>query len=109
MVVKSAFIIMAPDGDPTQHRTTVKTAATEVTTVIIKEMDFDMGVAVCRELVQNEGVRIIFLCPGFSHQAVARVAEAVGDKVAIHVARGDVPSSDLTGKILGEAGFFPAD
>jgi hypothetical protein len=106
MVVKSAFIIMAPDGDPTRHRATVKTSKTEVTTVIIEEMNFDQGVKVCQDLVQKEGVQVLFLCPGFTHQAVARIADAVGDKVAVHVARGDVPSNNLTTEILTKAGFF---
>jgi hypothetical protein len=106
MIVKSAFIIMAPDGDPARHRATLKTAKTEVTMVIIKEMDFDKGVEVCRDLVQKEGVRVIFLCPGFTHQAVARIAEAVGEKVAVHVARADPPGMALTGELLNEAGFF---
>ena len=109
MIVKSAFIIMAPDGDPKRHRATVKTSKTEVTTVIIEEFNFDQATKVCRDLVQKEGVRVLFLCPGFTHQAVARIAEAVGEKVAICVARGDVPSTNLTGEILTEAGFFPAE
>jgi hypothetical protein len=106
MIVKSAFIIMAPDGDPSRHRATVKTSKTEVTTVIIEKENFDQAVKVCRDLVQKEGVRVLFLCPGFTHQAVAQIAQAVGDKVAIHVARGDVPSNNLTTEILTEAGFF---
>ncbi len=109
MIVKSAFVIMAPDGDPNRHRASVKTSKTEVTTVIIEENNFNQAVKVCQDLVQKEGVQVIFLCPGFTHQAVAQIAEAVGEKVAVHVARGDVPSSDLTGEILTEAGFFPAD
>ena len=100
---------MAPDGDPNRHRATVKTSKTEVTMVIIEELNFDQAVEVCRDLVQKEGVRVLFLCPGFTHQAVAQIAQAVGDKVAIHVARGDVPSNNLTSEILTEAGFFPAE
>ncbi len=106
MIVKSAFIIMAPDGDPNRHRTSVKTSKTEVILVVIEEHNFEQAAKVCRDLVQKEGVRVIFLCPGFTHQAVAQIASAVGDKVAIHVARGDVPSTNLTGEILAEAGFF---
>lgn len=97
---------MAPDGDPNRHRTTVKTSKTEVTTVIIEEMNFDQAVKVCQDLVQKEGVQVLFLCSGFTHQAVAKIANAVGEKVAIMVARGDVPSTNLTGEILTEAGFF---
>jgi hypothetical protein len=106
MVVKSAFLIMAPDGDPEKHRATVKTSKTEITTVIFEEMNFDQAVKVCQDLVQKEGVEVLFLCSGFTHEAVARIASAVGDKVAITVARGDTPSTTLTGKILARAGWF---
>ncbi len=106
MIVKSAFVIMAPDGDPKRHRASVKTSKTEITMVVIEEMNFDQAVEVCKDLVQKEGVQVLFLCPGFTHQAVARIASAVGDKVAITVARGDVPSTTLTGEILAKAGFF---
>ena len=106
MIVKSAFLIMAPDGDPDRHRTSVKTSMTEVTVVIFEMMNFDQAVEVCRDLVQKEGVRVIFLCPGFTHEAVARIAEAAGEEVAVYVARGDNPSNNRTTEILTRAGFF---
>jgi len=106
MVVKSAFIIMAPDGDPNRHRALVKTSKMEITTVVIEMMNFDQAVKVCQDLVQKEGVQVLFLCPGFTHQAVARIASAVGDKVAINVARGDVPGTNMVGEILTKEGWF---
>lgn len=106
MIVKSAFLIMAPDGDPDRHRTSVKTSMTEITVVVFEMMNFDQAADVCRDLVQNEGVQVIFLCPGFTHEAVAKIADAAGEKVAIYVSRGDNPSNELTAKILAEAGFF---
>jgi hypothetical protein len=109
MVVKSAFVIMAPDGDPNRHRASVKTSKTEITTVVIEEMNFDQAVKVCQDLVQKEGVQVLFLCSGFTHEAVAKIANAVGEKVAINVARGDVPSTTLIGKILTKAGWFPEE
>ena len=104
MVVKSAFLIMAPDGDPALHRTSVKTSMTEVMVVVLKR-DFNQAVEVCQDLVQKEGVQILFLCPGFTHEAVAKISKAAGEKTAIYVARGDVPSTVLTGEILARAGF----
>jgi len=103
---KSAFIVMAPDGDPAKHRATVKTDKAELTAVIIEIMDFDGAVEVAKDLVQNKGVRSIYLCPGFTHQAVARVAAAVGGRAAVHVARGDFPSTMMVGDILGKEGWF---
>jgi len=62
---------------------------------------------VCQDLVQKQGVQSFILCPGFTHQAIAKIANAVGGRAAITVARGDVPSTMLTGEILTKEGWFP--
>jgi len=103
---KSAFIIMAPDGDPEKYRATITTSKAELTAVIIEIMDFDSAVEVAKDLVQNKGVRSIYLCAGFTHQAVARISAAVGGRAAVQVARGDVPSTLLAGDILAKEGGF---
>ena len=103
---KSAFIIMAPDGDPQKHRATIKTEKAELTAVIIEATNFDQAVEVAKDLVQNKGVQSIYLCPGFTHQAVARVASAVAGRAAVQVGRGDVPSTMMVGEILGKEGWF---
>jgi hypothetical protein len=103
---KAAFIVMAPDGDPAKHRATIKTSKLEFTTVIIKMQNFDQAVEVAKELVQKQGVQSIYLCGGFTHQAVGRVASAVGDKVGIQSARGDPPSTMMAEEALGKEGWF---
>lgn len=103
---KSAFIVMAPDGDPTKHQATIKTDKAELTAVIIEMMNFDQAVEVAKDLVQNQGVQSLYLCAGFTHQAVARVAAAVGGRAAVQVARGDFPSTMMVGDILGKEGWF---
>jgi hypothetical protein len=105
-VFKSAFIVMAADGDPAKYRSTIKTSKLEFTTVLIKLLDFDQAVEVAKELVQKQGVQSIYLCAGFTHQAVARVASAVGDKIAVQVARGDPPSTMMVEEILTKEGWF---
>jgi hypothetical protein len=103
---KSAFIIMAPDGDPKKHRATIKTEKAELTAVFIEMTNFDQAVEVAKELVQKQGVQSIHLCPGFTHQAVARVAAAVAGRAAVQVSRGDIPSTTMVGEILGKEGWF---
>jgi hypothetical protein len=103
---KSAFIIMAPDGDPKKHRATITTGKAQLTTVFIELRNFDQAVEVAKDLVQKDGVQSIFLCPGFPHQAVARVTSAVGDQVAVQVGRGDIPSTQMVGEILTKEGWF---
>jgi len=66
-------------------------------------------VDVCRDLVENEGVRSISFCLGCTQEAVGRVASTVGHGVAVNVARGDVPSTMVTAQILSKEGWFPKD
>jgi len=107
MAFKSGIVVMAPDGDPNRHRAWIKTTKLDLTIVVVKLMDFDQAVEVCQDLVENQGVQSLILCPGFSHEAVAKIAQAVGDKIAISVARGDVPSMRITGEIMEKEGWFP--
>ena len=107
MAFKAAFVAMAPGADPKTHRASIKTPKFEFTAVIADLGNFDQAVDVCKDLVQNEGVQALTLCPGFSHEAVAKVANAVGEGVPINVARGDVPSGRITGEILRKEGWFP--
>jgi len=105
MALKAGFVAMAPEADPKKHRASIKTPKFELITVVAGQEDFDRVVKVCQELVQSEGVKALILCPGFSHQAVARIASAVGPGVAITVARGDTPSTLLTREMLKKEGW----
>jgi len=103
---KEACVIMAADGDPKKHRTTIKTSKLELTTVVTELGNFDQAVEVCKDLVQKQGVQAFILCPGFTHQAIAKIANAVGGRAAINIARGDVPSTNMVGEILTKEGWF---
>jgi len=102
---KGVFILMAPDGDPGKHRATIKTSKLEFTTVVIEMDNFDQAVEVAKDMVQNHGVQSIYLCPGFTHEALARITSASGGK-AVHVARGDIPSTMMVGELLTKEGWF---
>jgi len=106
MAFKSAFIATAPDGDPNQHRATIKTPKLELTMVVTGWMNINQAVEVCRDLVQKEGVQAINLCPAFNHEAVAKIASAVGKKVPVSVARGDAPSAILLNEIVAKEGWL---
>jgi len=107
MTFKAATIIMAPDGDPQVHRSSLKTDKLELTTVVVQLWNFDQAASLARDLVQKEGVQAIMLCPGFTAIGVAKVAEAVGEGVPVNVAHGDVPSVMATAGILSKDGWFP--
>lgn len=107
MVFKAGMVVMALGGDPEKHRSTIKTQKFEFTTVLVELMNVDQVVNVSKDLVQNQGVHSLILCPGCTHEIVGKVVEAVGDKVAVTVARGDVPSVLITAETLKKEGWFP--
>ncbi len=101
---KAAFIAHVPDADSMRHRCVIQTSLYELISVLVK--DDDEAVKVCRELAHREGVKAFILCPGFTHKAVARIADVVGNEVSINVARGDGPSNEVALKIMHEVGWF---
>ena len=50
----------------------------------------------CKSLVREEGIHLILLYPGFTHENVAGIAEVVGKNAGVFVARGDGPSIRIT-------------
>jgi hypothetical protein len=104
---KAANIIMAMNADPRQHRATITGEQFEYTTVVIPIFDFDQAAQVCKELVEKEGVQAIDLCPGFSHEGVAKIRSILGEGVPINVSRGDVASTMMTAQILAKEGWLP--
>ena len=106
-VFKAANVIMAPNADPAKHRASVKGDKFEYTMVVIPLFDFDRAAQVCKDLVEKEGIQSISLCPGFSHEAVAKVRGAVGEAFPINVSRGDVLSTMTTAQILSKEGWLP--
>ncbi len=102
-IFKTAMVAMSPDADPAKHRSVIRTSIYELTTILAR--DEDEAVGVCRDLVKS-GIQSIILCPGFTHKAICRVAEAAGDDISINVARGDGPSNAIAHKAMSEAGFF---
>jgi hypothetical protein len=105
---KAASIIMAKDADPAKDRATVKGDAFEYTMVASPLFDFDQAARTAKELVEQQGIQSLVLCPGFTHEAVAIIRRAVGEGVAINTARGDVPSTMMTAQILTKEGWLPA-
>ncbi len=109
MAFKAASIVMAPGVDPGRHRASIKTDTLEFTAVLVELFNFDQAADVAQELVRDEGIQAVLLCPGFTHEAVAKIKNAVGERVAVNVARGDVPGTMLTAEFLGREGWFPQE
>jgi len=106
---KAASVIMALNADPMKHRASVKADEFEYTMVFIPLFDFDLAAQVSKDLVEKAGIQSISLCPGFSHEGVAKVQSVVGESVSVNVSPGDVPSTMMTAQILSKEGWLPAE
>ncbi len=104
MAFKAVFLAHTPDAEPEKHRCVIETSKYKLFVVLVK--DQDGAVEVCQKLVKDEGIHSILLCPGFTHRNVAQIAEAVGENVAVAVARGDGPSSRVSTEVMKREGWF---
>jgi hypothetical protein len=85
--LKAAFMFVAPDADPGEHRATISTPDT-VELIVVGVKDYQQAIQVSQELV-DQGVQAIELCAGFGQIGVAKVAQAVGDKAVVGAVRFD--------------------
>ena len=104
MAFKSLFLAHTPDAEPEKHQCVVETSKYKLLVRLVKNQE--QAVEVCKKLVKEEGIHSILLCPGFTHQNVAEISEAVGKNVGISVARGDGPSSRITKEVMTREGWF---
>ena len=94
MAFKVLFLAHAPDAAPAKHRTAIDTGMYQLFTVVVKNQA--EAIEVCRDLVEQERIDSVLLCPGFTHRDVAEIGEAAGGSVAVSVARGDGPSARVS-------------
>lgn len=85
--LKAAFIFIAPEGDPVQHRSWVKTPMVELLAIAVK--DYAEAAKVSKDLVA-EGIKAIELCGGFGNIGTAKVVEAVEGRIPVGVVRFDL-------------------
>jgi hypothetical protein len=98
MAFKTVFIAHAPDADPAIHHNLIETGRYRLYTYIVKTQK--EAIQVCRDLYEKEKIESVLLCQGFTHGDVAEIFEALENKVAVCVSRGDGPSNKITGPVL---------
>lgn len=103
MAFKAAFIAHTPDADPGKHKSRIETSKYELSVRLVK--DQSQAIEVCKKLVK-EGIHSILLCPGFTHEDISEISEAVGNRVGVFVGRGDGPSSRVTKEVMRREGWF---
>ncbi len=98
MAFKALFMAHAPDADYLKHRSLIDTGKYRLFTVIVKSQD--EAVKVCKEFYEKEKIEAVLLCPGFTHQDVAEISQALEGKVSVTVARGDGPGNRIVQSVL---------
>lgn len=93
MTIKLAFIGRIPDADPSKHKWAIEISDYKLFTLFVKNQE--QAIEVAKMLVKDEDIDQITLCPGYTHKDVAEIVEAVGDNVAVAVARRDGPSNSV--------------
>ncbi len=86
MTLKAAFIFVSEQADPAKHRSHVNTGDVEVITIAVK--NYAQAEAVAKSLL-DEGIIAIELCAGFGTEGLARIKQAVENKIAVGAVRFD--------------------
>ena len=82
------------DANPQQHRSLIDTGQYRLFTVVVKDQTQALDVA--QTFTVEHQLDSILLCPGFTHQDVAQIFEALDGKVGVYIARGDPPSNKIS-------------
>jgi biotin synthase-related radical SAM superfamily protein len=104
MAFKVLFLAHAPEAEPEKHRCLIEMSKFKLFVRMVK--DQAQAVEVCKNLVKEEGIHSILLCPGFTHSNIAEISEAVGENVGVSVARGDGPSNRIAMEVMKKEGWF---
>ena len=104
MAFKVLFLAHAPDAEPEKHQCVIETSKYKLLVKLVKNQE--PAVEVCKKLIREESIHSILLCPGFDHQNVAEISEAVGKNVGVSVARGDGPSGKAVKEVMKREGWF---
>lgn len=104
MPFKALLLAHAPDANKEKHRSVIDTGKYQLFTVVVR--DQAEALEVCKDFVQRASIDSVLLCPGFTHKDVAEIAEAVGEKVGVSVARGDGPSNKVSLAAMEREGYF---
>ncbi|HEX7458429.1 MAG TPA: DUF6506 family protein [Ginsengibacter sp.] len=98
MAFITVFIAHAPDADFEKHHTLIETGKYKLYTYVVKTQN--EAIKVCKDLYERKKIDSVLLCPGFTHKDVAEIFEALENKVAVCVSRGDGPSGKITAPVL---------
>jgi len=98
MAFKALFMAHAPDADCEKHRNIIDTGKYKLITVVVQNQK--EAIKVSKNVYKDEKIDAVMLCPGFTHNDVAEIFNALEGKVGVNVARGDGPSSKIVQPVI---------
>ena len=98
MAFKALFLAHAPDADYEKHKNIIDTGKYRLLTVVVKTQD--EAIKVSKSIYEKEKIDAIILCPGFTHNDVAEIFQALEGKVSVNVARGDGFSNKISQAVI---------
>lgn len=98
MAFKALFIAHAPDADYKKHNSVIETGKYKLLTYVVKSQE--EAIAVAKSAYKNDKIDAILLCPGFTHNDVSELFNAMEGKVSVSVARGDGPSGRISQAVI---------
>jgi len=104
MAFKVLFLAHSPDAEPEKHQALIETGKYKLFVQVVQNQE--QAIAVCKKLFKEEGIHSVLLCPGFTHQQVGEIFQALEGKVGVSVARGDGPSSRIALEVMRKEGWF---
>ncbi|VUT28062.1 MAG: hypothetical protein SYNGOMJ08_00622 [Candidatus Syntrophoarchaeum sp. GoM_oil] len=103
MAFKALFLAHAPDADYEKHKSIIDTGKYRLLTYIVKNQD--EAIRVSKSIYDKENIDALILCPGFTHDDVSEIFQALEGKVSVNVARGDGPSSKISQAVIQKEYF----
>ena len=105
MAFKVLFIVRAPESDPENDKSYMKSKNIEVSCIAFDLKDSEGIINTCVKETEENGIQAIVLCPAVSIELVARISEKVGDKAAVFVGWGDFKSVHIASQITQKEWF----
>ena len=103
MAFKALFMAHAPDADMEKHQSLIDTGKYKLFTAVVKTQQD--ALTVCKRIHEKENLDSVLLCPGFTHQDISEIFDALDGKVSVCVSRGDGPSGKIAGAALQKEFF----
>jgi hypothetical protein len=102
MSFSALCVVHAPDANKDEHRCEIHTEKYSLFTVAVKNQEEALDV--CREY--SDKIDSVMLCPGFTNRDIGEIAEVVGERIGVCVARCDGPGSRIAMEAMKREGYF---